>query len=152
MKFIKLPLLVLSYIYMSSVSAAEGLVVIESGYTVADTRQRLEAAIQHKGLTLFEGVHHSGNASSVGLTLRPTELILLGKPQVGTKLMTCAPTIAIDLPQKILIWEDEGSRVWLAYNDANYLKARHDMSGCDEVIAKVGKLMAGLGALVAKPQ
>jgi uncharacterized protein (DUF302 family) len=91
---------------------------------------------------VFNRISHSEGAASVGKTLRPTELILFGNPKVGTPLMQCVQRVAIDLPQKALIWEDEEGAVWLSYNDPAYLAERHSIEGCEEVLKKVSGALA----------
>jgi uncharacterized protein (DUF302 family) len=114
-----------------------GLTVIKSVHNVANTAEKLEMILTQKGMTVFARFDHSAGAKKVGKILRPTELIIFGNPKVGTPLMQCAQSIAIDLPQKMLIWEDSEGITWLAYNDPQYLKQRHDVNGCDKVFAKI---------------
>jgi uncharacterized protein (DUF302 family) len=76
--------------------------------------------------------------------MRETELIIFGNPKVGSPLMKCQQSVAIDLPQKALIWEDDESKVWISYNDPRYLEKRHNISGCDEVISKIDKALSGI--------
>ena len=103
---------------------------------------RLENLLNSKGMTVFKRIDHAAGAASVGKTLRPTELVIFGNPKVGTPLMLCGQSIAIDLPQKALIWEDAAGQVWLSYNDPAFLKLRHDTRGCDEVLKKVSGALA----------
>ncbi len=117
--------------------AAVGLVRIESDRSVEDTAKRLEGVLQARGLTVFAKIDHEMGARSVGLDLRPTQIVIFGNPRVGTPLMQCAQSVAIDLPQKALIWEDAGGQVWIGYNAPSYLKTRHSLSGCEEVLGKV---------------
>lgn len=117
--------------------AADGLVAMKSNHSVSDTADRLEAVLQEKGMKIVARVNHAASAAAVDLELRPTELVIFGNPKVGTPLMQCAQTTALDLPQKALIWEDEEGQVWLGYNDPAYLARRHDMEGCDQVLTKV---------------
>lgn len=118
-------------------TADNGLVTMKSHHTVTDTADKLEALLTKKGMTVFARIDHSAGAKKVGKSLRPTELVIFGNPKVGTPLMQCAQSIAIDLPQKMLIWEDSEGVTWLGYNDPQYLKQRHHVSGCDKVLAKV---------------
>lgn len=104
-----------------------GLVTIASSYSVAETIDRLVAAVTSRGLTLFARINHAENAAAQGLQLRPTELILFGNPKVGTALMQDKQTSGIDLPVKALAWQDEGGKVWLTYNDGQWLKERHNL-------------------------
>ncbi|AIW21477.1 DUF302 domain-containing protein [Vibrio coralliilyticus] len=127
-----------------SVIAAQGVVMHESPYSVKETADRFEAIAKKKGLNIFARVDHQANAEGVGLELRPTELIIFGNPKVGTPLMQCAQSVAIDLPQKVLVTQDKEQKVWLSYNDPNYIKQRHDVKGCDEVITKVTNVLSGL--------
>ncbi len=88
-------------------------------------------------MTVFARINHAEGAEKVGKQLRPTELIIFGNPKVGAPLMQCGQSVAIDLPQKALIWEDEAGQVWLSYNDPKYLAKRHSINDCDEVIKKI---------------
>ncbi len=81
--------------------------------------------LQEKNITIFATVDHSGEAEKVGLQMRPTKLVIFGNPKAGTPLMQAAPTLAIDLPLKALVWEDTEGKVWLSYNDPAYLQHRH---------------------------
>lgn len=107
-----------------------GLIVKSSPYSVEETETRFKKILEAKGLNLFATVDHAQNASGAGLELRPTRVVIFGNPKVGTPLMQCQQTIAIDLPQKVLIWEDEQGQVQLAYNDPQYLGGRHRLNGC----------------------
>jgi uncharacterized protein (DUF302 family) len=118
--------------------AADGLIVVKSNHSVAATADKLEAALNKNGMKIMNRINHAAGAESANMALRPTELVIFGNPKVGTPLMQCSQTVAVDLPQKALIWEDESGQVWLGYNDPQYLKIRHAIEGCDPVLAKVG--------------
>ena len=134
-----------------SVAASDGLVKSESNYSVKETADRFEDIAKSKGLTLFARVDHQKNAASVNLELRPTEVIIFGNPKVGTPLMQCAQDVAIDLPQKVMVSEDNNKKVWLTYNNPTYLMERHQIQGCDEVIKKISGVLSKLSeATVAK--
>jgi uncharacterized protein (DUF302 family) len=126
----------------SPASANNGLVNINSIYSVSDTANRLEKIVTEKGMNVFARIDHAKGAKSIDKELRPTELIIFGNPMSGTPLMQSAQSVAIDLPMKALVWEDADRQVWLTYNDANYLTERHDVKDCDEVIAKIGNALA----------
>lgn len=126
--------------------AHDHLTTVTSAHSVKDTADKFAQLVEAKGLTLFARIDHTANAKGVGLELAPTELVLFGNPNVGTKLMQCAPTVAIDLPQKALVWEDADGHVKLAYNTPAYLKDVHSIEGCDPVIEKITTLLAGLAA------
>jgi uncharacterized protein (DUF302 family) len=124
--------------------AADGMVTVPSTHTVEETAERLESVLHEKGMTIFNRIKHSDAAAKVGIELRKTELILFGNPKVGSPLMKCQQSVAIDLPQKALIWEDDNAKVWISYNDPRYLGKRHNIAGCEEVIAKIEKALAGI--------
>lgn len=124
--------------------AHDHLITIESQYSVTETADRFEKIIKDKGLTFFARIDHAKNASGVDLQLNPTQLIIFGNPKVGTLLMQCQATVAIDLPQKALVWQDDDGKVWFAYNNPEHLKELHSMQGCDAVIEKISGLLAGL--------
>jgi uncharacterized protein (DUF302 family) len=105
--------------------AADGLVTLRSNYAPKETMKRLETEVKAKGLTVFARIDHAAGAAEVGLSLRPTELLIFGNAKGGTPLMQSVQTIGIDLPLKILIWEDEAGNTWLSYNDSSWLAKRH---------------------------
>jgi uncharacterized protein (DUF302 family)/uncharacterized membrane protein YidH (DUF202 family) len=104
-----------------------GIIAIPSNHSVDQTVEKLKGILQAKGVTLFALVDHSGEAEKVGLKMPPTKLAIFGSPKAGTALMLAAPSIAIDLPLKILIWEDGQGKVWVSYNTPSYLQERHDL-------------------------
>ena len=124
--------------------ASDGLVTVASTFTVEQTADRLENVLNEKGMTIFNRIKHSEAAANVGIELRKTELIIFGNPKVGSPLMKCQQNVAIDLPQKALIWQDGKAKVWISYNDPRYLEKRHNISGCEEVITKIEKALAGI--------
>lgn len=126
------------------VMAADGMINVQSDFNVSETADRLESILNKKGMTIFNRIKHSEGAGKVGIQLRETELIIFGNPKVGSPLMKCQQSVAIDLPQKALIWEDDKSKVWISYNDPRYIEKRHDISGCKEVISKIEKALSGI--------
>jgi len=102
-----------------------GIITRPSRHSVAQTVEGLTAVLRAKGVTLFALVDHTGEAAKVGMTMPPTKLLIFGNPKAGTPLMLAAPSVAIDLPLKILVWEDGQGRVWLSYNSPAYLQERH---------------------------
>mgnify|MGYP001011222824 FL=1 len=124
--------------------AAEGLINVQSDFNVKETTERLESILNEKGMTIFNQINHSDAAQKVGVELRETRLIIFGNPKVGSPLMQCQQSVAVDLPQKAIIWEDDKSKVWISYNDPRYLGKRHNIIGCDEVISKVEKALSGI--------
>ena len=107
--------------------ADHGIVSRPSNHSVDETVEKLKAILQAKGVTLFALVDHSGEAEKVGMKMRPTKLLIFGSPKAGTPLMQAKPSIAIDLPLKILIAEDEKGKVWVSYNSSAYLQQRHGL-------------------------
>ena len=135
----------------TSVDGKKGLVTLQSNHSVKDTADKLVSIIESKGMKVFARVDHQKNAQGVDLTLRPTQVIMFGNPKAGTPLMNCEQSVAIDLPQKILISEDTDKKVWLSYNHPEYLKTRHNIKGCDTEIANIAKALNSVSkAAVAK--
>jgi uncharacterized protein (DUF302 family) len=123
---------------------ANGLLQIASRYPVDETVKRLETVLTEKGVRVFVLIDHSGEAEKVGMKMRPTKLLIFGNPKGGTPLMVAAPSLAIDLPLKALVAQDEGGKVWISYNSPEYLQQRHGVP--EDLI----KNIAGVGALIAK--
>jgi uncharacterized protein (DUF302 family) len=124
-------------------NANSGIVDTPSNHSVDQTVERLKGILQAKGVMLFALVDHSGEAEKVGLKMRPTKLLIFGSPKAGTPLMLVAPSIAIDLPLKILVWEDGQGKVWVSYNSPGYLQSRHGLpQELLQNIAVVGTLAA----------
>ncbi|GAB4118482.1 MAG: DUF302 domain-containing protein [Sideroxydans sp.] len=131
-------------------SAADGLVAVKSPHPVAATMDRVEALAKQRGLTVFARIDHAAGAASIGKTLRPTQVVIFGNPQGGTPFMACAQTAGIDLPLKVLVWQDASGQVWLGYNDPAYLAQRHDAATCP-VVANLRKALAGLAEAAVAP-
>jgi uncharacterized protein (DUF302 family) len=104
-----------------------GIIDTPSNHSVDETVEKLKGILQAKGITLFALVDHSGEAEKVGMKMRPTKLLIFGSPKAGTPVMLAAPSSAIDLPLKILIWEDAQGKVWVSYNSPVYLQERHGL-------------------------
>jgi uncharacterized protein (DUF302 family) len=134
--------LVIIFLISSIALAESGLVTVRSNFSVRETGTRLAWLVEEKGMRIVARINHAAGAASVDMMLRPTELLIFGNPKVGTPLMQCEQTVAIDLPQKMLIWEDESGTVWLTYNDPQYLAERHNIQGCEENIGKVAGALA----------
>ncbi len=130
--------------------AANGVITISSAHTVAETADRLESIMKEKGLTLFNRINHSNAAKEIGIELRDTELVIFGNPKAGSPLMKCQQTVALDLPQKALIWQDEQAKVWISYYDPSYLAQRHNIVACEKIIAKISDILASVTKDAAK--
>ena len=109
-------------------SASEGgLIDLPSNHPVDETVARFKRLLAEKGIKLFSLIDHSGEAAKVGMKMRATKLLIFGNPKAGTPLMLASPRSGIDLPLKILVWEDESGKVWVTYNSTAYLQERHNL-------------------------
>src|SRR5579864_9018258 len=108
-----------------ALATENGIVSKSSSHSVDQTVEKLKGVLQAKGVTLFAVIDHSGEAEKVGMKMKPTKLLVFGSPKSGTPLMLAAPSTAIDLPLKILVWEDSQRKVWVSYNSPQYLQKRH---------------------------
>lgn len=123
-----------------------GLITMESRRSVPDTVDGLATIVREKGLTVFARIDHAANARAAGLDLRPTEMIMFGNPQAGTPLMQNAQTAGIDLPVRVVVWQDESGKVWLSYNDPKWMARRHGIAEDAQMIAAIDagmKLVCG---------
>jgi len=121
-----------------------GILDLPSPHSVPETLARLESLLKEKGVTVFARIDHSGEAAKVGLSMRPTQLLIFGSPKGGTPVMVAAPSAALDLPLKALAWEDEHGKVWLSSNTPEYLQQRH------AIPPTLLPNLAGVGALLRK--
>ncbi len=134
---------ILAVLFVSNlVFADNGLITLKSNHTVKETVKQLKHALNTKGMTIFDTINHKKGAKGVGKKLRPTTVVIFGNPKIGTPLMHCSQTMAIDLPQKALIWKDVDGTVWYSYNDPHYLAQRHNIKGCEKVLNKVTNALA----------
>ena len=128
-----------------------GILTIDSVHTVDETVQRLEQILHARNVRLFAVVDHSGEAQKAGFKMRPTKLLIFGSPKAGTPLMLAAPSIAIDLPLKLLVWEDATGKVRISFNAPSYLQQRHGLSSDllpnIAVVEAIAALAAGTSAL-----
>jgi uncharacterized protein (DUF302 family) len=125
-------------------ASTNGIIDVESHHSVDETVERLREILAAKAVTLFALVDHSGEAAKAGLVMRPTKLLIFGSPKAGTPVMLAAPSIAIDLPLKILVWEDADGKAWVSYNAPEFLRERHN------VPAELMPNLAVVEALAAK--
>ena len=117
-----------------------GLIDLPSKHSVDETLHRLRGILAAKNITLFSVVDHSGEAAKVGMKMLPTKLVIFGNPKAGTPVMIASPRSAIDLPLKILIWEDDHGKVWITYNSPAYLQQRHNVPA--EVLPNISVIEA----------
>jgi uncharacterized protein (DUF302 family) len=132
---------------MGSGKKRNGIVDLASNHSVDETVQRLTGILKSKNITLFAVIDHSGEAEKAGIKMPLTKLVIFGSPKAGTPLMLASPSIAIDLPLKILVWQDSQGRVWVSYNSPEYLQERHgipqnlmeNISGIEALAAKAAE-------------
>jgi len=120
--------------------ANEKYTVKQSRYSVGETLDRLERVLKEKGIIVFTRIYHSVGAKKAGIQMRPTQLLIFGNPKVGTPLMNESPLVALDLPMKVLAWQDEKSQTWIAYLNPSRLQARHNIKNT-ELINKMKKAL-----------
>jgi uncharacterized protein (DUF302 family) len=148
----KTVLILLLSVFMAGNAAAQGgLVSVKSNHDVATTANRLESALNEKGVTIFARVDHAAGAQRVGQTLKPTLLIIFGNPAMGTPLIQRSRSIGIDLPLKALIWEDTAGQVWFTYNAPDYLAHRHGITEMGDVIQKMTQALSNFAMAATLP-
>jgi len=119
------------------VNAGDGMITKSSKFSVKETLDRLENVLTKKGITIVKRWSHGARANGVNIPLRPTELLLFGNPKLGSHMFTANQTAGIDLPMKALAWEDEKGRVWLTYNDPQYIADRHKIDNRPKIVKKM---------------
>jgi uncharacterized protein (DUF302 family) len=126
----------------------EGLTTIASRFGPKETMDRLQAEIRAQGMTVFARIDHAAGAAEVGLTLRPTELIIFGNARGGTPLMQASQTAGIDLPLKALVWEDAAGETWLSYNETGWIAQRHSVIDAEPVVSKMAAALSAISRAV----
>jgi uncharacterized protein (DUF302 family) len=121
------------------------LVIVPSAHSARQTVDRLKSLLNQKNIQVFADIDHAAAAQKVGLCLRPTRLLIFGNPQAGTPLMESQQTIGLDLPLRVLVWEDQAGKIWLTYHRLEFLAERHHVVDGDEAVKG---LAAGLAAIV----
>ena len=129
----------------------DGLITKKSVLSPVETMERLEAAIREKGMSVFARVDHSGGAAGIGMPLRFTQLLIFGNPKGGTPLMQSRQTIGIDLPLRLLVWQDARGEVWVSYDDPSYLAARHAVTDRKDAVVALSAALEGLVSSIATP-
>jgi len=131
--------------------AADGLITIQSKHTVPETVDRLEKKLEAAGFNIFARVDHGAGAKSVDMPLAPSELLIFGKPDVGTLLMQSQPTVGIELPLKYLVWEDAGGKVMVTWNDPAWITARHGITDRGPVVEKMQGALKKFASEASQP-
>ena len=148
----KILLVCLSFFLLISVSQGQnGIISVKSSHSVQATGDSLVKVLNSKGMTVFARIDHAKGAKSVGKELRPTQLVIFGNPKIGTVLMQCNQEVGIDLPQKMLIWQDANDQTWISYNSPDYLVNRHNLKECNgKIIAKIKGALKKFAEAAAK--
>ncbi len=133
------------------VAAQGGLVSVKSSHNVLTTANRLESALQEKGITVFARIDHAAGAQQIGQALKPTLLIIFGSPAMGTPLIQRSRSIGLDLPLKALIWEDSAGQVWFTYNTPDYLTRRHGITEMGATIQKMEQALSNFAMAATLP-
>jgi uncharacterized protein (DUF302 family) len=129
--------------------STDGLITIPSSHGPQETMARLQAEVNAKGLTVFAHVDHAAGAAAVGLSLLPTDLLIFGNAKGGTPLMQAAQTAGIDLPLKVLVWQDAAAKTWVSYNDPNWIAERHGLGAqADSTVKALSGVLAVIMAAV----
>ena len=126
----------------------EGFTTIASGFGPKETMDRLEAEIRAQGLAVFARIDHAAGAAEVGLPLRPTELIIFGNARGGTPLMQSVQTVGIDLPLKVIVWEDTAGKTWISYNEPIWIAQRHSVANAEPVVSKMAAALSAMSKAV----
>lgn len=135
-------------LFSSHAFAAEGVISVKSKFSAIHTVDRLTTALKRKGMIIFADVDHTKNAKGVGIEIPPTELIIFGNPKIGSPLISCARSIALDLPQKMLVWQDRARQVWISYNDPVYIADRHSVNkDCRHSLTKIAGALASFSEI-----
>jgi len=130
----------------------DGLITIASSHTLAATIDRLIAALDARGITVFARIDHAAGAASVDMALRPTTVVIFGNPAAGTPLMQHDQRVGLDLPLKALVWEDASGQTWLTYSDPAWLAERYGLGDeSKNVEARLAATLAGFATAATSP-
>jgi uncharacterized protein (DUF302 family) len=127
-----------------SFTIVEGLTTVPSHFAPKETMDRVEIEIGERGMNVFARIDHAAGAAEVGLTLRPTELIIFGNARGGTPLMQSVQTVGIDLPLKALVWQDAAGKTWISYNEPGWIAQRHHVSDAQPIVNKMADLLSAI--------
>ena len=141
MKRAILPLIGIIFLLSCQAQGQDDFLKIKSSYSVKETVEKLSNVLSEKGMIVFSAIDHQKGAVGAGLELRPTTVVIFGNPKVGTKLMQCDQKVGLDLPLKMIIWQDDGGDTWLGYTDPLSLKRKYNLESCSEAIIKVKNAM-----------
>ncbi len=139
----------LAFVLSTAAAHAQALVTLESKFSVKETADRLAAEIEKRGMRVAARVDHAAGAKSAGMEMPPTEVVMFGNPKLGTPLMLSAPSIAIDLPMKMVVWQDKAGKAFIGYTAPEMLKQRHAVTGGDEAFKTMAGALAGLAKVAS---
>jgi uncharacterized protein (DUF302 family) len=134
-----------------SLSSVEGLASIQTSFSPEATMDRVTAEIEARGLNVFARINHAAGAAEVGLPLAATDLIIFGNAKGGTPLMQSVQTVGIDLPLKILVWQDARGKTWISYNEPKWIARRHGVANAEPLVAKLTDLLRAISTAAANP-
>ena len=134
-----------------SLGITQGLTSIPSRSGPKETMDRLEAEIRAQRMTVFARIDHTAGAAEAGLKLAPTELIIFGNARGGTPLMQSVQTVGLDLPLKVLVWEDAAGKTWLSYNEPSWIARRHSIANAKQVVSKMAAALSAMARTAANP-
>ncbi len=134
----------IAFAMMTTAAYSQALTVMESKFGVRETSDRLAAELDKRGIKVAARVDHAAGAKAVGLEMPPTEVVMFGNPKLGTPLMLAQPSVAIELPMKMLIWQDKAGKVWIGYSPPSALASRYQISGQDEPLKTMAGALQGL--------
>ena len=132
-----------------SLGSIKGMTSVPSSFGPKETTDRLAAEISAKEMTVFARIDHAAGAAEFGLTLRPTELIIFGNARGGTPLMQSVQTVGIDLPLKVLVWQDAAGKTWISYNEPSWIAQRHGIADAQAVVNKMADLLSAISRKAA---
>ena len=138
-------------VLLPAAHAAEGLNTLSSAHPVGETVDRLTQRLEAAGFNIFARIDHGAGAKGVDMPLRPTELLIFGKPDVGTKLMQSQRTVGIELPLKYLVWEDADGQVTIGWNDPGWLTGRHGITDMAPVVQKMQGALQKFASEASQP-
>lgn len=139
-------------LFCNTTFAVDGVVNVKSKFAVSHTADRFVGIVKKKGMKVMAHIKHDKGAKSVGIDIKPTELVIFGNPKIGAPMIACTRSIGIDLPQKLLVWEDDDGQVWMSYNDPVYIADRHQLKddcrgGLQKVAGALAKLSKKAGGM-----
>ena len=145
----RLMIAALMLVFAAGAAQSQELVIRESKFGVKETLDRLGAEIEKRGMKVAARIDHAAGAKAAGMEMPPTEVLMFGNPKLGTPLMLAAPSVGIDLPMRMMAWQDKAGKTWIGYAAPEVLKARHQIAGQDDVLKTMAGALDGLAKVAA---